>query len=294
MLVLVDADSIVYKAGFAVETASYEAIAEDDWGTLKTRSFDSRQELDDWLAEIGADPAFATTTVYREAEPVENAIQIVKTILQDIQKETRATALSVFLTGKQNYRDLVATIKPYKGNRDKLHKPIHYDAMRHYLQMQWGASVSDGNEADDEVSIAARKQDCIVAAIDKDLDQIPGRHYDYGKKIHFEVTEEQAEEQFWLQVLQGDPSDNVGGVYRMGPKAAEKWLQEWDFYCGGSIWACVLAAYQQSQEKKGCPYADMDPEDAALENARLVYLQQKPGELWLPHGERAHVAELYE
>lgn len=289
MLVVIDADSIVYKAGFACETAIYEVVAEDATGSMQAASFSSADAANAWVHEIGADPTYVETSVRKVAEPVENCLQIVRTMIRNIVADTCPGRPLLFLSGHVNYRERLATIRPYKGNRDKLHKPLHYEAMRYYLIDTHGAQVSDGNEADDEVSIYARSHEVIVAGVDKDLDQIPGRHYDYGKRLHFSISSEEAEEQFWLQVLQGDPSDNVGGVYRMGPVAARNWLKQ----PHDDTWRYVVRAYELSQEKPGCPYANMPAEDAALENARLVYLQQSPGELWRPHGKRGLVQELY-
>ena len=61
----------------------------------------------------------------------------------------------LFLTGKQNFRFDVAVTAPYKGNRKDVKKPKHLPLLREYLQTAWGASVSDGQEADDDIAIRA-------------------------------------------------------------------------------------------------------------------------------------------
>ena len=61
----------------------------------------------------------------------------------------------LFLTGKQNFRYDVAVTAPYKGNRKDVKKPKHLPLLREYLQTAWGASVSDGQEADDDIAIRA-------------------------------------------------------------------------------------------------------------------------------------------
>ena len=61
----------------------------------------------------------------------------------------------LFLTGKQNFRNDVAVTAPYKGNRKDVKKPKHLPLLREYLQTACGASVSDGQEADDDIAIRA-------------------------------------------------------------------------------------------------------------------------------------------
>ena len=61
----------------------------------------------------------------------------------------------------------------------------------------WGAEVIDGWEADDEVGIRARQLaadgvEFCIATIDKDLDQIPGLHYDYRQHVFYDIDEEYA------------------------------------------------------------------------------------------------------
>jgi len=64
--------------------------------------------------------------------------------------KTRLTR-NIILSGPGNFRDSIATIKPYKGNRDPTHIPVHYSAIRQYMIDQYCAVVIHGREADDEV-----------------------------------------------------------------------------------------------------------------------------------------------
>lgn len=286
---VIDADSIVYKAGFAVETTVYEVVAEDEDGFLHQLAFDDAVKGSEFLRDNGL-VSTGPATVTREAEPIQNALQIVKTKLEEILDETHAGSYTVYLSGPDNFRDDIATIKPYKGNRKEAHKPLHYDAIRAYLIEHWEAVVSDNCEADDLCSINWYHVDyrTVTVGIDKDLDQIPGFHYNFQTRTHYEVHPTVAEYNFWLQVLTGDSSDNVGGVWRMGDAKAAEWLDSYD----GDPWDAILVAYYDSQSKRGCPYKLMPFRDAAVENAQLVYLQQAPDELWLPGGNRGKVSNV--
>ena len=88
---------------------------------------------------------------------------------------------SMHLTGKNNFRYQIATTVPYKGNRVDKPKPKHLAFLRNYLVKEWGASISEGEEADDTIAIEATKlgDNCVIVSLDKDLDQIVGWHYNF-------------------------------------------------------------------------------------------------------------------
>ena len=70
----------------------------------------------------------------------------------------------------------------------------------------WRACGGRKGEADDQVTIEYLEDPanrCIVS-IDKDLDQIPGNHYNYRKDLFYEVSEAEAAYNFWVPVLTGD------------------------------------------------------------------------------------------
>ena len=85
-------------------------------------------------------------------------------------------------------------------------------------------------EADDLVSIWAHEsrnhdEQYVICGIDKDLLQIPGNHYNYGKDSWKFVDDDAAHYNLMLQCLIGDNSDNIPGIKGVGPKKAEKILK---------------------------------------------------------------------
>ena len=88
----------------------------------------------------------------------------------------------LFLTGKNNFRNTVATTTPYKGNRKDVAKPIHLEFLRGYMVDAWGATVSDGEEADDLIAIRATElgDDALMVSIDKDFNQVAGWHHNFS------------------------------------------------------------------------------------------------------------------
>lgn len=175
------------------------------------------------------------------------------------------------LTGKDNYRFDYAVTAPYKGNRKNSRKPQHLQALRDHLVSTWGAVVSDGQEADDAMSIRqyAEGDNSIIISLDKDLDMVPGWHYNFVKQHKYYVDRDQGLYNFYKQILTGDDVDNIKGCYRIGPKKAEKILEE----CKTELemWEACVEAHESY--------------DRALEDAILLWMRSKEGEIWQPPSE---------
>lgn len=315
MKVIIDADPIVYRSGFAAESHHYHLVVQNIDGDVTEAYFAPKEgknkkrisagkQMQDFLA----DPECCWEVLDKERvvvpEPKEHALHLVgqelRGIIAAISRKTGVSPtdmqVTVLLTGPGNFRETLATLKPYKGNRDALHKPYWYQAIRDYLTGQWGAHVVSGREADDEVSIlghAARDdgEKYVICTIDKDLDQVPGLHYDYRQKVFYNVNPLDGARYFWQQALSGDPTDNIPGCYKIGTERAEKIIADvidnaadghWP--TDAQFWDRIVLEYKLSKERAGCPYAEKDATEVALENARLVYMQIKPRELWCPPG----------
>jgi hypothetical protein len=138
-----------------------------------------------------------------------------------------------FLTwdSQSNYRVKLAVTQPYKGNR-KAPKPVHYDFLRHYLVDEWGFQQVMGQEADDSMAQWATKfrDQSIICTIDKDLDQVPGWHYNFVKHRKYYVTDDAGFHSFCLQLLTGDRADNITGIRGCGPVGAAKLLESTSGY----------------------------------------------------------------
>lgn len=175
---------------------------------------------DIYLYRVG----FAT----KDGEPLENALHSMKLSLENVYNKFKdAPSYKLYLTGKDNFRDKLATLKIYKGNRDPLNKPFYYNELKEYMIHVHGAIVINGQEADDAIGIeqysAKDKSTCIVS-IDKDLDSICGYHYHFVKDSFYYVTLADANYNFFKQMLVGDTTDNIPGIFKVGPKTADKLL----------------------------------------------------------------------
>jgi hypothetical protein len=176
-----------------------------------------------------------------------------------------------YTTGKGNFRYDVAKTVPYKGNRKDMKKPKHLDALMAHLK-RLGAEEVQGIEADDAVCMKAAEKpwDYILVHVDKDLNMIPGWHFNPAKAKKYFVSLDDAAYSFWTQMLTGDRVDNIPGLAGIGPKKAEKILQGCTDY--ESMQTAVWKAYQD----KGHDY------DYFVEQGRLLWLLTKPDEVWQP------------
>lgn len=107
-------------------------------------------------------------------------------------------------------------------------RPVLFEAM----ETKWGFVGVDGMEADDAVAIAAKHfaseyEEIIVAACDKDLQQIPNiTYYNYQKHEKYLINKFDAAMNLGVQILMGDATDGIKGLDGIGPKKAVKVLSE--------------------------------------------------------------------
>jgi 5'-3' exonuclease len=176
---------------------------------------------------------------------------------------------SMHLTGKNNFRYQIATTVPYKGNRVDKPKPKHLAFLRDYLVKEWGASISEGEEADDTIAIEATKlgDNCVIVSLDKDLDQISGWHYNFVKHLSYYIKPEEGLVKLYTQMLTGDAADNIKGLFRVGPVKAAKIIG--DTTNELELYNKVLEAYEGDAER-------------VLENAQLLFLRRYEGQIWTP------------
>lgn len=232
---------------------------------MTTDSLNPLVDADILLYRVG----FAT----KDDEPVENCLHSGKLMVESILERFPGRSWhQLYLSGPKNYRNDIATMYVYKGNRDPDAKPKYYSELKEYYTRYWDAIVTDGIEADDAIGIEQYrnkdKSTCIVT-IDKDLDMIPGWHYRFTKDLFYYVSIEEANRFFLWQMLVGDKAvDNIPGIDGIGPKKADKLLN------GKTLVEAVDVV--ESQYKR--QYKDAWPE-AIKEVANLLWIMRKPDEL---------------
>lgn len=140
-----------------------------------------------------------------------------------------------FVKGKDNWRYKV--FKDYKAHRgtspsNKMNMEVMAQLIE-WLGKERLAILSHGMEADDLVRRKAvkcvhRDLNHVIISADKDLDCIAGRHIrpnNKGDLKEYTVTAEEADYNYYIQVLIGDMTDNIKSPKRLGAKTAEKLLK---------------------------------------------------------------------
>lgn len=141
----------------------------------------------------------------------------------------------------------------YKAHRDvKKHTPEALPEAEEYLRTLGIPITVPRLEADDLMGMMASGGKAIAVTIDKDLRAVPGWHWNPDKELEPTLVDElTADRNFYTQWLTGDSTDNVPGVWKLGPKKAATLLdstppQNWK--------SLVLATYEQKTDKDGNKY----------------------------------------
>ena len=151
----------------------------------------------------------------------------IKEELSYIDRKCMYDRVQIALKGKGNFRYNV--FPDYKSNRpnldEDLRKRLNY--AHEWVLDNYPAVTADGMEADDLVSIWAwealnKEMPYIVAHIDKDLDQIPGEHFNFNKKIKYTVSAMDGYKKLIEQWITGDSADGIPGIKGYGPAKAKK------------------------------------------------------------------------
>jgi 5'-3' exonuclease len=201
----------------------------------------------------------------------------VRETIEKILRSTDATDYEIWLSDSgENWR--LKLFPRYKANRTQP-KPVLQEYIQNLLLDKWGAEVAWGQEADDALGIRAvsLKNEGIICSIDKDLKQIPGRHYDFVKEEFSNVTEWQGLFTFYKQCLTGDSTDNIRVVEGLsargiGPDKAYRLLE--GCVSENELFLSVRDAFRDA-------WGEDDPDGRLLLTGRLIKIKQRSDEpLW--------------
>ncbi len=226
--------------------------------------------------------------------------QTLDTMITKAFKSTGAVELRVVLSGKGNFRNDIATLQPYKGNREDSVKPPHFKTVEDYLKEKYPTIIIHDREADDYLGDVLRyfPDHAICGSRDKDLRTVPGWHYSWAcgdkqpEKPLYRITNYQAWHFFFYQCLIGDNTDNIIGC---GIKKEVKWGKNEDGTPRmmmrrkgvGSVGALkILDNAKDTAELYQRVYSEYEnvfeekADEAFIENARLLYIGQTKDNLF--------------
>lgn len=244
---LIDCDILRYRCGFAADSQIIRQAKEAYPGITDA-------ELNEIIAET---------------DYLGNALQNVKTVIEYVLGRFNPE-YKAYVQGEGNFRDEIACIKPYKGNRDKNHKPKYYNEIKDYLLDKWHAYPVCGQEADDAIGIEQFDNSdkyTVIVSTDKDMFMIPGWHYNWVRdELKYQTLNAADRFLFW-QMLVGDSTDNIPGIYKIGPVKATKLLE------GKSLEECRAVVKELYQKQYGSGW-----EQAYWEIGNLLWIRRKPME----------------
>jgi 5'-3' exonuclease len=181
-------------------------------------------------------------------------------MLQLIMEETRADEISChFSDSKNNFRFQI--FPDYKAGRPP--KPKWQPWIREYIQNTYPSVLVDRHEADDSLAMY-QNENTICCSIDKDLLQIPGQHYNWVSKEWNYIEEFEGLKWFYRQIMMGDKTDNLTGLWRYGPAKTLGLVSGCEFE--EELWDVVVDSYSDTG-------TDLS---IALRNARCMWCYRLP------------------
>jgi hypothetical protein len=245
MKVLIDSDAIVWKIGTTTQKKVWTIINPD--GSSLERMGGGYKGI---LKEFGEDILSpADEKDFRWEVDSEDSVDMrLRVYIRDLKKHLQGRTLQHYLTdyNTPNYRYAIAKTQGYKAHRENMEKPKHFDFIRNWIIEKYGAIMVPGIEADDalgmaQIEVLEANNKSIIAHIDKDINQIPGGHFNLDTHEFYEIKDPGYVRlegsvgkrkivgggQLWFcaQLLMGDSADNIPGLYKYGPVEAFKQLQ---------------------------------------------------------------------
>ena len=240
--VYIDGDEVIYQAGFASQKTNYRVYILDNLEEgdhiaqfkYKKDAVAYCDEYCDGVHDPKTDCGSGVLIPFIEVQSPGIARWNAKAYIKSIMDNTGAKSALLYFTASDNFRIKRATIQPYKGNRSESSKPYHFKTIKQYLQEFYCWSETPGLEADDCLGIKGfdswvRGYNGIIATNDKDLNMVPGWRYIPGKKRIVKIGPVQANNFFFVQMLTGDSTDNIPGLFKLssGKAKATKAIKDW-------------------------------------------------------------------
>lgn len=240
--VAVDTDTLLFRAAAVCDGRTVNVVHKP---TGIVKSFQNRTEFKDLMKSKGKliTEDYQITDV-QDPSPVSHALKIVKSNIEEIL-DNFSEAEVVFCAGaSNNFRDSLPYPIKYKGNREKMLRPLLLSDCHAYAREKFQAVRAVGHEVDDEVAILAYEaiqqgREAFILSPDGD-----SRQFDGIKLGDYKSTPESCEMLEWfppvlwdkgkkqvhssgfpwmiMQLCVGDASDGLNPAYLCGARYGEK------------------------------------------------------------------------
>lgn len=190
------------------------------------------------LREEEAEPTFIS--------PLKGAKMVLDRKIKDIYTKLGGTSYEGYTGKGEVFRHELATLIPYKGNRDDLLTPLVLHKLKDYVIAKHNCELVEGIEADDAVNIAVTNgykafksgvgEKVVGVIVDKDYNSTEGYWHNpdkdseprevkgFGSLYINDKNEVKGDGRIWLyhQVMSGDASDNYAANSQSDKKWGEK------------------------------------------------------------------------
>lgn len=288
-IALIDGDELVYRTGFASQHTHYE-VYEDEEASDWVARFPDKEKAIEWIN--GQEGMIIKQFI--EVDEVDEAYDKLNALFRTIMKDTGSDKYRIFLTGDNNFRFQLATIRPYK-DRPLSFRPAHYMNLKAILLEEYNAEVIDNMEADDALSIAQydsfretgdwTRVNTIICTQDKDLNMVPGPRYSArDRKIRF-ISPKEARHSFFCQLLSGDKTDSVPGIYRVGLATADKIFTKAKAKTEERYYNIALDMYCKALKNPKCKAklpTSKSGKEVIEEIGNLLWMKRSIDDVWTP------------
>lgn len=274
-LAVIDSDTPAFASAISCEDYHYETPE----GDCYRRKGDAPKSTHGSLIQV-----------WEATAPPQFAVSRCEKFIQTIIEEAGCDDYVLFIGGDGNFRYDLPTPKgfPYKGNRAEMHTPFYLEECKNYLKECHPTVVCDGYEADDGCGILMSTgmegyDELLLCHIDKDMDMIEGNHMRWSRningKVHpaefYTISKEEANRHFYMQLLSGDSTDNIPGLYKLTGKKLLKPIREGlnSLHTSLEMWEYVKGVYAKN---------GMKDENILIQIARLLWIQREENEVWFP------------
>lgn len=168
-----------------------------------------------------------TNLVTRREKTEEELISTSTYIFNSILNKTNSTHYIGFIKGCNTTNFRININSDYKLNRSNLAKPKWWDFLKNHLIEQFEIIEVNNIEVDDAVLITYKNiPDSFICAIDKDLLNIEGTHYNFRTEEWITNTRNHEINYLAKQMIIGDTIDNIKGLPGRGESYFNKNLKE--------------------------------------------------------------------
>lgn len=278
-----DYDFLLYQSACVTENSQIRVTNKI---TSEENIFKSRTEFyghwknksGGWLAEVNSkrlSPYLVEDFIiedFAEIEPIENSIHVLNSSIKKLCNELDIKSYYGYTGRGDTFRNDLANLQEYKGNRLTLKKPTHLEALKDYVKSKHNAVIAEYYEADDFCAMDAwysfkkfkntgnLSDKLINIAIDKDAKGVTSFLFNPDKMFEpIEIqglgylTRENREVEgigrswFYYQLTLGDSSDNYSPAclsnFEVGPAAAYNILK--DCKTDKEYWQALVNFYKK-------------------------------------------------